>query len=337
MEKKKVAINGLGRIGRNTLKIVFDEERDFEIVALNDLTDAVTLAHLIKYDSCFGRFDKEVEILQDALLIDGKRVEIFSETDPEKLPWKKLSVDLVIESTGKFSDRKDALKHIKAGAKKVVLSSMSKDADCVIVMGVNEETYDPAKHIFVSNASCTTNCLAPVAKIIDREFGIERGLMITVHSYTNDQRILDLPHKDLRRARAANLSLVPTTTGAARAVAKVLPQLEGKLNGLAMRVPTPTVSVVDVVFDIEKEATVEDINNALKVAADSEMKGILGYTEEPLVSMDFRGDERSSIVDGLSTMVMENKMVKILSWYDNEWGYSNRLADLVSYVIKQGI
>ncbi len=337
MEKKKVAINGLGRIGRNTLKIVFDEERDFEIVALNDLTDAVTLAHLIKYDSCFGRFDKEVEILQDALLIDGKRVEIFSETDPEKLPWKKLGVDLVIESTGKFSDRKDALKHIKAGAKKVVLSSMSKDADCVIVMGVNEETYDPAKHIFVSNASCTTNCLAPVAKIIDREFGIERGLMITVHSYTNDQRILDLPHKDLRRARAANLSLIPTTTGAARAVAKVLPQLEGKLNGLAMRVPTPTVSVVDVVFDIEKEATVEDINNALKVAADSEMKGILGYTEEPLVSMDFRGDERSSIVDGLSTMVMENKMVKILSWYDNEWGYSNRLADLVSYVIKQGI
>lgn len=337
MEKKKVAINGLGRIGRNTLKIVFDEERDFEIVALNDLTDAVTLAHLIKYDSCFGRFDKEVEILQDALLIDGKRVEIFSETDPEKLPWKKLGVDLVIESTGKFSDRKDALKHIKGGAKKVVLSSMSKDADCVIVMGVNEETYDPAKHIFVSNASCTTNCLAPVAKIIDREFGIERGLMITVHSYTNDQRILDLPHKDLRRARAANLSLIPTTTGAARAVAKVLPQLEGKLNGLAMRVPTPTVSVVDVVFDIEKEATVEDINNALKVAADREMKGILGYTEEPLVSMDFRGDERSSIVDGLSTMVMENKMVKILSWYDNEWGYSNRLADLVSYVIKQGI
>lgn len=337
MEKKKVAINGLGRIGRNTLKIVFDEERDFEIVALNDLTDAVTLAHLIKYDSCFGRFDKEVEILQDALLIDGKRVKIFSETDPEKLPWKKLGVDLVIESTGKFSDRKDALKHIKAGAKKVVLSSMSKDADCVIVMGVNEETYDPAKHIFVSNASCTTNCLAPVAKIIDREFGIERGLMITVHSYTNDQRILDLPHKDLRRARAANLSLIPTTTGAARAVAKVLPQLEGKLNGLAMRVPTPTVSVVDVVFDIEKEATVEDINNALKVAADREMKGILGYTEEPLVSMDFRGDERSSIVDGLSTMVMENKMVKILSWYDNEWGYSNRLADLVSYVIKQGI
>lgn len=337
MEKKKVAINGLGRIGRNTLKIVFDEERDFEIVALNDLTDAVTLAHLIKYDSCFGRFDKEVEILQDALLIDGKRVEIFSETDPEKLPWKKLGVDLVIESTGKFSDRKDALKHIKAGAKKVVLSSMSKDADCVIVMGVNEETYDPAKHIFVSNASCTTNCLAPVAKIIDREFGIERGLMITVHSYTNDQRILDLPHKDLRRARAANLSLIPTTTGAARAVAKVLPQLEGKLNGLAMRVPTPTVSVVDVVFDIEKQATVEDINNALKVAADREMKGILGYTEEPLVSMDFRGDERSSIVDGLSTMVMENKMVKILSWYDNEWGYSNRLADLVSYVIKQGI
>lgn len=337
MEKKKVAINGLGRIGRNTLKIVFDEERDFEIVALNDLTDAVTLAHLIKYDSCFGRFDKEVEILQDALLIDGKRVEIFSETDPEKLPWKKLGVDLVIESTGKFSDRKDALKHIKAGAKKVVLSSMSKDADCVIVMGVNEETYDPAKHIFVSNASCTTNCLAPVAKIIDREFGIERGLMITVHSYTNDQRILDMPHKDLRRARAANLSLIPTTTGAARAVAKVLPQLEGKLNGLAMRVPTPTVSVVDVVFDIEKEATVEDINNALKVAADREMKGILGYTEEPLVSMDFRGDERSSIVDGLSTMVMENKMVKILSWYDNEWGYSNRLADLVSYVIKQGI
>ncbi len=337
MEKKKVAINGLGRIGRNTLKIVFDEERDFEIVALNDLTDAVTLAHLIKYDSCFGRFDKEVEILQDALLIDGKRVEIFSETDPEKLPWKKLGVDLVIESTGKFSDRKDALKHIKAGAKKVVLSSMSKDADCVIVMGVNEETYDPAKHIFVSNASCTTNCLAPVAKIIDREFGIERGLMITVHSYTNDQRILDLPHKDLRRARAANLSLIPTTTGAARAVAKVLPQLEGKLNGLAMRVPTPTVSVVDVVFDIEKEATVEDINNALKIAADREMKGILGYTEEPLVSMDFRGDERSSIVDGLSTMVMENKMVKILSWYDNEWGYSNRLADLVSYVIKQGI
>ena len=337
MEKKKVAINGLGRIGRNTLKIVFDEERDFEIVALNDLTDAVTLAHLIKYDSCFGRFDKEVEILQDALLIDGKRVEIFSEPDPEKLPWKKLGVDLVIESTGKFSDRKDALKHIKAGAKKVVLSSMSKDADCVIVMGVNEETYDPAKHIFVSNASCTTNCLAPVAKIIDREFGIERGLMITVHSYTNDQRILDLPHKDLRRARAANLSLIPTTTGAARAVAKVLPQLEGKLNGLAMRVPTPTVSVVDVVFDIEKEATVEDINNALKVAADREMKGILGYTEEPLVSMDFRGDERSSIVDGLSTMVMENKMVKILSWYDNEWGYSNRLADLVSYVIKQGI
>ena len=333
----KVGINGFGRIGRNAFKAYIEKNPDFEIVALNDLTSPETLAHLLKYDSCFGKFDGTVEAKEDAIVVNGKEIKILSETDPAQLPWKEMGVEVVLESTGRFTDREGASKHIAAGAKKVVISAPAKNEDITIVMGVNEEKYDPAAHNIISNASCTTNCLAPFAKVLDAEFGIEKGLMTTVHSYTNDQKILDLPHKDLRRARAAALSMIPTTTGAAKAVSLVLPQLKGKLNGMAMRVPTPTVSVVDLVCELKKEASAEEINAAMKKAAEGEMKGVLGYCDEPLVSIDFKQDPRSSIVDALSTMVIDGKMAKVVSWYDNEWGYSNRAIDLIDYIIKKGL
>ncbi|QZY57326.1 type I glyceraldehyde-3-phosphate dehydrogenase [Crassaminicella profunda] len=334
----KVAINGFGRIGRNAFKVAMAKaDANFEIVAINDLTDPATLAHLLKYDSCFGKFNGTVEVKEGAIVVNGKEIKIFAERDPENLPWKELGVDIVVESTGFFRDKESAGKHIKAGAKKVVISAPAKNEDITIVLGVNEEKYDPDNHHVISNASCTTNCLAPFAKIVDEKFGIKKGLMTTVHSYTNDQKILDAPHSDLRRARAAAEAIIPTTTGAAKAVALVLPQLKGKLNGMAMRVPTPTVSVVDLVVELEKPATAEEMNKAFKEAAEGELKGILGFSEEPLVSVDYKQDARSSIVDGLSTMVMDGNMAKIVSWYDNEWGYSNRVVDLVSYIINKGL
>ncbi len=335
--KTKVGINGFGRIGRNAFKIAQDKDVNFEIVAINDLTDPKTLAHLLKYDSCFGKFNGTVEVTDDSIIVNGKEIKIYSEKDPSMLPWKELGVEVVLESTGKFNDHKGGMLHIQAGAKKVVFSAPAKEVDKTIVMGVNQEAYDPASHNLVSNASCTTNCLAPIAKVVDREFGIVQGMMTTIHSYTNDQRILDLPHSDLRRSRAACLSMIPTTTGAAKAVALVLPQLEGKLNGMAMRVPTPAVSVVDVVFELEKEVTKETINEAIKKASETDMKGIIGYCDESLVSVDFKGDERSSILDSRATMVLQGNMVKILSWYDNEWGYSNRVVDLIDYIIERGL
>lgn len=332
----KVGINGFGRIGRNAFKIAQKKfGKDVEIVAINDLTDTKTLAHLLKYDSLFGKFDGTVEAKDDCLVVNGKEVKVFAERDPKNLPWKELGVDIVIESTGLFTKKEKAVAHIEAGAKKVVISAPATNEDITIVMGVNEKSYDPEKHNIISNASCTTNCLAPFAKVLQDKFGIVKGLMTTVHSYTNDQKILDLPHKDLRRARAAAESIIPTTTGAAKAVAKVLPELKGKLNGFALRVPTPTVSITDLVCEVSRPTTVEEVNAALKEASEGEMKGILGYEEEPLVSIDYRGDSRSSIVDALSTMVIGDNLVKVVSWYDNEWAYSNRIVDLVNYIAER--
>ena len=332
----KVGLNGFGRIGRAVLRLAQTEfGDDIEIVALNARANTETLVHLFKYDSCYGKFNGEASVAgENVMNVNGKEIKIFRCNDPEDIPWGELGVDIVVESTGIFKDREKASKHIKAGAKKVIITAPGKNEDVTIVMGVNEEDYDPANHHIISNASCTTNCLAPFAKVLDDKFGIEKGLMTTVHAYTNDQRILDKTHKDLRRARAAGESIIPTTTGAAKAVSKVLPQLEGKLNGFALRVPTPTVSLVDLVCELKKPATVEEINAAFKEASEGYMKGILGYSEEPLVSVDYKGDERSSIVDGLSTLSMGDKMFKILSWYDNEWGYSARTVDLVKYVAK---
>ena len=335
--KTKVGINGFGRIGRNAFKIAMEKDVNFEIAAINNLTTPATLAHLLKYDSCFGKFDGTVEATDNSIIVNGKEIKILAESDPKNLPWKEMGVEVVLESTGRFTKRPDAGKHLEAGAKKVVISAPATDEDLTIVMGVNEDKYDPANHHILSNASCTTNCLAPFAKVIDETFGIERGLMTTIHSYTNDQKILDLPHKDLRRARAAAVSMIPTTTGAAKAVALVLPQLKGKLNGMAMRVPTSAVSVVDIVFEVKKNTTKEEVNEALKKAAEGSMKGILGFCDEPLVSVDFKQDSRSSVIDSLSTMVMDGNMVKVLSWYDNEWGYSNRAIDLIEYVIAKGL
>lgn len=335
--KTKVGINGFGRIGRNAFKAAIDKNADFDIVAINDVTDPKTLAHLLRYDSCFGRFDKSVEAREDAIVVDGKEIKITAVRNPAELPWKELGVEVVLESTGLFTKKVDAEKHIQAGAKKVIISAPATDEDITVVMGVNEDKYEADKHNVISNASCTTNCLAPVAKVIDSEYGIVKGLMTTVHSYTNDQKILDLPHKDLRRARAAAVSIIPTTTGAAKAVSLVLPQLKGKLNGMAMRVPTPAVSVVDVVFELEKETDKDAVNAVLKKVSESEMKGVLGYEEAPLVSIDYKEDSRSSIVDALSTMMVGDKMLKVLSWYDNEWGYSNRAVDLMEFVIKKGL
>jgi len=336
--KTKVAINGFGRIGRNAFKAAQEKNVDFEIVAINDLTTPATLAHLLKYDSCFGKFDGTVTSKEGAIIVNGKEIKIIAERDPANLPWKEMGVDVVIESTGLFTKKEGAEKHIKAGAKKVIISAPANDEDITIVMGVNEDQYKPSEHHIISNASCTTNCLAPFAKVIDQEFGIKRGLMTTIHAYTNDQQILDLPHSDLRRARAAAVSMIPTSTGAAKAVSLVLPQLKGKLNGMAMRVPTPAVSVVDIVFELKNKTTKDEVNAALKKASErDDLKAFLGYCEEPLVSVDFKGDARSSIIDAQSTMMIEDDMVKILSWYDNEWGYSNRVVDLISYIIEKGL
>jgi glyceraldehyde 3-phosphate dehydrogenase len=330
----RVAINGFGRIGRNFLRTSWGYN-DFEIVALNDLTDSKTLAHLLKYDSVHGIFKAEVQEKNGSILVNGKEIRVLAVTEPEKLPWKDLGVDIVIESTGRFVDRLSAAKHLDSGAKWVIISAPAKEPDATICMGVNEETLDPAKHKIISNASCTTNCLAPIAKVIHNEFGIIKGLMTTIHSYTNDQRILDLPHKDLRRARAAALNMIPTTTGAAKAVGLVLPELKGKLNGMAIRVPTPNVSIVDLVAELSRDVTTEEINAALKKASEGPMKGVLQYSEEPLVSSDSNGNPHSSVVDATLTMVLEGRLAKILSWYDNEWGYSTRLRDLILYIIRR--
>lgn len=332
----KIAINGFGRIGRSVLRIAQEKfDDDVEIVAINARANSDTLAHLFKYDSCYGRFNGDVKTTEDSIIIDGKTIKIFREQDPENLPWKSMNVDIVVESTGVFKDKKNLMKHIKAGAKKVILTAPGKDEDITIVMGVNEKDLDINKHCIISNASCTTNCLAPFVKVLDDNFGIVKGLMTTIHSYTNDQQLLDKTHKDLRRARAAAESIIPTTTGAAKAIGKVLPNLKGKLNGFSVRIPTPTVSLTDLVCELSKNVTAEEVNEAFKKAANGSMKGILGYSEEPLVSIDYKGDERSSIVDGLSTMVMDGNMVKVVSWYDNEWGYSCRTIDLIKYTAAQ--
>ncbi len=327
----RVAINGFGRIGRNAFRASL-EDRELEFVAVNDLSDARTLAHLLKYDSIHGPLRAEVQPKDDAIIVNGRPVKVFAQKDPALLPWRALGVQVVIESTGRFTDRAGAGKHLDAGANKVIISAPAKDPDITIVLGVNEGMYDPAKHAIISNASCTTNCLAPVAKVLMESFGIRHGLMTTIHAYTNDQSILDLPHRDLRRARAAALSQIPTTTGAAKAVGLVLPALQGKMHGIAIRVPTANVSLVDLVAETERVVTSEEVNAALRKAAEGELKGILGFCEEPLVSIDFNGNPLSSIVDGLSTSVVDGTLVKVLAWYDNEWGYSCRVRDLVKFI-----
>lgn len=332
----KVGINGFGRIGRVVFRAALNHP-NVEIVAINDLTDAKMLAHLLKYDSVHGTFDADVQAKEDRIVVNGREIIVTAERDPANLKWGELGVDVVVESTGRFRSREDAAKHLEAGAKKVIISAPAKNEDITIVMGVNEDKYDPVKHQVISNASCTTNCLAPVAKVLHEKFKIKRGMMTTVHSYTNDQQILDLPHKDYRRARAAAESMIPTTTGAAKAVALVLPDLKGKLNGGAIRVPTPNVSLVDLVVELGKDVTVEEVNYALKEAAEGELKGILAYSEEPLVSRDYNGSKVSSTVDALSTMVIEGNLVKVIAWYDNETGYSNRVVDLIDYIAKKGL
>ena len=329
----KVAINGFGRIGRNVFRAA-QSSSEFEIVAINDLTNPQTLAHLLKYDSIHGVLSADVSATDDSIQCGGKSIKVFSERDPAALPWKELGVDIVIESTGFFTNGKDAGKHIQAGARKVIISAPGKEVDLTVCMGVNDNLYDAAQHNIVSNASCTTNCLAPVAKVIMENFGIVKGLMTTVHAYTNDQSILDLPHSDMRRARAAALSMIPTTTGAAKAVALVLPELKGKLDGLAVRVPTPNVSLVDLVVETEKATSVEEVNAALQAAANGPLQGILDYCTEPLVSCDFNGNPASSTVDAATATVIGGTMVKVMSWYDNEWGYSNRIVDLVKLMAK---
>jgi glyceraldehyde 3-phosphate dehydrogenase len=337
----KVGINGFGRIGRQVLKAIKENYRDdFDVVAVNDLFDPQTNAHLFKYDSNYGIYGGTVEVVEGDIIVDGDRIAVFAERDPANLPWGDLGVDIVVEATGVFRDGKKAAAHIAAGAKKVIISAPAKPADSVdltIVLGVNDGMYQPANHHIVSNASCTTNCLAPAAKVVSDNFGVVKGLMTTIHSYTNDQRILDLAHKDLRRARAGALNIIPTTTGAAKALALVIPELEGKFDGFSLRVPTPTVSVVDFVAQVEKEVTADEVNAAFKTAAAGPMKGILGYSEEPLVSMDYKGDPRSSIVDGLSTMVIGGNLVKVVAWYDNEWGYSVRVVDLAKLMADKGL
>jgi len=337
MGKIKVAINGFGRIGRLSLRAFFQkQDNEFEVVAVNDLTPPSSLAYLFKYDSVFRRFPGQVEVDGDVLVINGHRIKALAEPDPTKLPWKDMGVDLVIESTGRFTDATKAKAHMEAGAKKVVITAPATDEDVTIVMGVNEGDYDPAKHHVVSNASCTTNCLAPVAKVLHERFGIVKGLMTTAHAYTNDQKTLDFPHKNLSRGRAAALSIIPTSTGAAKAIGKVMPELKGKLNGFALRVPTPDVSVVDLVVELSKNATAEEINAAVKEYAEGPLKGILAYEPEDLVSMDFVQDSHSSIFAPKHTMVIDN-MAKLLAWYDNEWGYSCRVVDLVNYMVKKGL
>jgi glyceraldehyde 3-phosphate dehydrogenase len=329
----KIGINGFGRIGRCFFRAVMDNPA-VEVVAVNDITDNETLAHLLKYDSVHGKLSKPVKADSEGIRVDGRLIKVLAERDPANLPWKALGVEIVVESTGIFSKRADAAKHLTAGARKVVLSQPSKDADVTVVVGVNSDMYDPDRHDVISTASCTTNCLAPVAKVLNDRFGIEKGLMTTIHAYTNDQRILDLPHKDKRRARAAAVSMIPTTTGAAQAVALALPELEGKLTGMSMRVPIPDGSVVDLTAVLSRNTTVAEINAAIKQAAEGELKGVLEYSEEPLVSIDIVGNPASSVFDALSTTVLQGNLVKVISWYDNEWGYSNRLADMVVQVAK---
>jgi len=331
----KVGINGFGRIGRNIFRAAKKHGAgEIEFVAVNDLTDAITLAHLLKYDSNFGVYEGEVTAGDNEITVDGNPIKVLAIRNPAELPWKDLGVDVAIESTGLFTAREHASKHLDAGAKKVVITAPAKNPDLTVVMGVNHGSYNPDSHHIISNASCTTNCLTPVAKVVMDNFGIAKGLMTTIHSYTNDQSILDLPHKDLRRARAAAVSMIPTSTGAAKAVSEVLPELKGKMDGMAIRVPTPNVSLVDVVFHLEKNTTKEELNSALKNASENELKGVLQYTEEPLVSKDFNGNPHSSIVDGLSTNVIGGNMAKVLSWYDNEWGFSNRVLDLINLISK---
>lgn len=327
--KPRVAINGFGRIGRNVFRANL-KNQTADIVAINDLGDLPTLAHLLEYDSIYGHLDADIRISGDKLVVNGQKISIYSEKDPLNLPWAEQNINVVVESTGFFCDREGASKHLLSGAKKVIVSAPGKDLDFTVVLGVNHDQYDPNKHNLISNASCTTNCLAPVAKVLHEKFGIEQGLMTTTHAYTNDQRILDLPHNDLRRARAAALSMIPTTTGAAKAVGLVLPELNGKLNGFSLRVPTPTVSVVDLVVTLEKPATAAEINSALRAAAEDSLKGILAYSEKPLVSVDYVGNPHSAIIDALSTMSIGKNMVKVVAWYDNEWGYSCRVVDLIA-------
>jgi glyceraldehyde 3-phosphate dehydrogenase len=332
----RIGINGFGRIGRNVFRAAFNRP-DIEIVAVNNRTVGEIMPHLLKYDSVHGIFNADVQYTEGMMTVGGKEVKIVSHTDPAGIPWGDLGVDIVIESSGKFNNGSDCQKHINNGAKKVIITAPAKDEDATIVMGVNEGIFNPAKHHIISNASCTTNCLAPVAKVLHENFGIKRGLMTTVHSYTNDQQILDQSHKDLRRARAAAMSIIPTTTGAAKAVALVLPELKGKLNGFSMRVPTPNVSVVDLVVEVEKLTSKEEINEALKNASETSLKGILGFCNLPLVSTDFNGSSYSSIIDGLSTMVIDDTMVKVIAWYDNEWGYSERVVDLAEFVASRSL
>jgi glyceraldehyde 3-phosphate dehydrogenase len=333
----KVGINGFGRIGRLTLRSALERKKDIEVVAVNDLTDSKTNAHLLKYDSSYGRYPGEVSATLDGIRVDGKEIKVIAERDPAKIKWSDYGVEVVIESTGLFTDATKAAAHKQGGAKKVVISAPAKNEDVTIVLGVNENQYQPDKHHIISNASCTTNGTAPLVKVLHDAFGVKQGLMTTAHSYTNDQRLLDMYHKDLRRARAAAVNIVPTTTGAARAVTMVIPELEGKLDGIALRVPTPTVSIVDFVANVNKSITVEEVNQAFKAAADGALKGILEYCDEPLVSTDFKGNPASSIFDALSTMVMDGNMVKVLAWYDNEWGYSCRLVDIVSFIAGKGL
>lgn len=334
----RVAINGFGRIGRLGLRAMLERHKqELNVVAINDMADLATNAHLFRYDSNYGIFPGQVEVGEGVLRIDGRNIAVLNQKDPARLPWRQLNVDIVIESTGVFTDAAQVRAHLEAGAKKVIITAPAKDEDITVVLGVNDSAYNPRKHHIVSNASCTTNCLAPVAKVIHEHFGIERGLMTTTHAYTNDQRILDLMHSDLRRARAAAINIVPTSTGAAKAIGLVMPELKGKLHGLSLRVPTATVSVVDLVADLKKSVSVEDLNNALQKAAEGKMNGILAYSDEPLVSSDFRGNSASSIVDGLSTVVLEGRMAKVLSWYDNEWGYSCRVGDLATLMAEKGL
>jgi len=332
----KVGINGFGRIGRNIFRTALGD-KDIDFVAVNDITDTKTLAHLLKYDSVLGNLDHDIKTSGNGISVEGKEFHVFSERDPAAIPWESVGAEVVIESTGRFTKAEDAKKHLRGTVKKVIISAPAKNEDITIVLGVNEDKYDAADHHVISNASCTTNCLAPVAKVIHEKFGIRNAQMTTIHSYTNDQQLLDLPHKDLRRARAAGLNMIPTSTGAAKAVALVLPELKGKFDGISVRVPTPNVSLVDVVIDVEKETTTEEVNKALKDAAKEELRGILAFSEEPLVSSDFRGNSNSSIVDAEYTKVIGGRMIKILSWYDNEWGYSCRVRDLVKYIAAKGL
>src|SRR5215470_872482 len=332
----KVGVNGFGRIGRNLYRTAIGD-KDIEIVAVNDVTDPKTLAHLLKYDSVLGNLKSNVKPAEESIMVDGQKIKVFKERDPAKIDWPSFGVEVVVESTGLFTNAEDAKKHMRGGVKKVIISAPAKAEDITIVLGVNEEQYDPKAHNIISNASCTTNCLAPVAKVVHEKFGIRSAQMTTIHSYTNDQQLLDLPHKDVRRARAAALSMIPTSTGAAKAVALVLPELKGKFDGISVRVPTPNVSLVDVVMDLEKETTAEEVNRALKDAANEELNGILDFCEEPLVSVDFKRNSNSSIVDAEYTKVIGGRMLKVLSWYDNEWGYSCRVRDLIKYIASKGL